>query len=181
MFKKAKIKDLGIIITGKTPPTKNDAFWEGEIPFVTPKDIQVTKHIFHTERTLSFEGADKVSSSLLPAEAICVSCIGNIGYVGMTTKPSVTNQQINSIVCNQKNDPDFIFYLMKSLWTVFKNFEGQSTTLSILNKTQFSNIDILLPDIQKQKEIASQLSLIDKKIENNNRINDNLSDIKSLH
>lgn len=174
MLKKAKIKDLGTIITGKTPSTKIDLFWNGEIDFITPKDIQVTKHIFKTERSLSYDGMNAVASSLLPANAICVSCIGNIGYVGMTTKRSVTNQQINSIICNQDNDPNFVFYLMKSLWSRFKKFEGQSTTISILNKGQFSDIDISLPSLQEQKKIAAQLSCIDEKIELNAKINDNL-------
>ena len=175
MLKKAKIKDLGTIITGKTPSTKIDLFWNGEIDFITPKDIQVTKHIFKTERSLSYDGMNAVASSLLPANAICVSCIGNIGYVGMTTKRSVTNQQIDSIICNQDNDPNFVFYLMKSLWSRFKKFEGQSTTISILNKGQFSDIDISLPSLQEQKKIAAQLSCIDEKIELNAKINDNLS------
>lgn len=174
MLKKAKIKDLGTIITGRTPSTKNDLFWNGEIDFITPKDIQVTKHIFKTERSLSYNGMNAVASSLLPANAICVSCIGYIGYVGMTTKRSVTNQQINSIICNQDNDPNFVFYLMKSLWSRFKKFEGQSTTISILNKGQFSDIDISLPSLQEQKKIAAQLSCIDEKIELNAKINDNL-------
>lgn len=176
MLKKAKIKDLGTIITGKTPSTKNDLFWNGEIDFITPKDIQVTKHIFKTERSISYDGMNAVASSLLPANAICVSCIGNIGYVGMTTKRSVTNQQINSIICNQDNDPNFVFYLMKSLWPRFKKFEGQSTTISILNKGQFSDIDISLPSLQEQEKIAAQLSCIDEKIELNAKINDNLQE-----
>lgn len=176
MLKKAKIKDLGTIITGRTPSTKNDLFWNGEIDFITPKDIQVTKHIFKTERSLSYDGMNAVASSLLPANAICVSCIGYIGYVGMTTKRSVTNQQINSIICNQDNDPNFVFYLMKSLWSRFKKFEGQSTTISILNKGQFSDIDISLPSLQEQKKIAAQLSCIDEKIELNAKINYNLQE-----
>ena len=129
-----QISDLGFVITGKTPTTKNTDYWDGDIPFITPGDIQETKHVFKTKRFITSQGASSVRGSLLPKDAICVSCIGTLGYVGMTTQPSVSNQQINSIVVSPEHNPDYVYYLMKYLWPYFKNFEGQSTTLSILNK-----------------------------------------------
>lgn len=173
-WKKLTLGDLGQIITGKTPSTQNSLFWDGNIPFITPKDIQSSKHILTTERYLSQDGAHAVKSSILPKDSICVSCIGNIGYIGKTTKLSVSNQQINSIIPNQYNDSDFIYYLMKSLWVYFKNYEGQSTALSILNKSQFSNIEISIPPLDIQKKIAGVLGALDDKIELNNKINQNL-------
>ncbi len=173
-WKQITIEELGTIITGKTPTTKKYEYWGGEIPFVTPKDLQGTKHIVRTERFITDMGMENVKGSKLPPDAICVSCIGNIGYVGMTTKNCISNQQINSIIVNQNHDADFIYYLMKSLWTFFKNYEGQSTTLSILNKTQFSRIKIRIPQLKIQKEIAEILSCLDDKIELNNKINENL-------
>ena len=172
--KRRIIADLGTVVTGKTPTTKNDLFWNGNIQFVTPKDIQITKHIFSTERYITDLGLSSVKGSILPQGAICVSCIGNIGYVGITTQVCVSNQQINSIIVNDKNDADFVFYLMKSLWEYFKHYEGQSTALSILNKTQFSKIEIPDFDLNEQKAIASLLSAIDDKIELNTAINENL-------
>lgn len=166
--------DLGTIITGKTPPTKEASYWNGNIPFITPKDIQITKHVFSTERCISSEGLEKIRGAKLPAGAICVSCIGNIGYVGVTTETSVSNQQINSIVVNDDNDSEFVFYLLKNLWIYFKNYEGQSTTLSILNKTHFSEIEVNVPEKSVQKKIAAILSCIDNKIELNQKINENL-------
>ncbi len=170
-----QIGALGTIVTGKTPTTKKDEFWGGTVMFVTPKDIQGIKHIVSTERTITDDGLRAVKGSILPAGAICVSCIGNIGYVAMTTQKCVSNQQINSIIVNDENDPDFVFYLMKSLWPFFKNYEGQSTTLSILNKSQFTKIEVDVPDLPIQKRIAAILSVIDDTIENNNRVNDNLA------
>ena len=169
------ISNLGKVVTGKTPSTKNSLFWEGDIPFITPKDIQKTKHIFDTERNLTFEGMKSVKNCVLPENAICVSCIGNIGYVAKTTSPAVTNQQINSIIVNDANNSDYVYYLMRSLWQRFKNYEGQSTTLSILNKRQFSEIKILIhEDKSVQTKIANVLSSLDNKIELNEKINQNL-------
>ena len=171
---KCTLADLGTIVTGKTPTTKNPEYWDGNIHFVTPKDIQGLKRIDRTERMITVEGLNKVKGSIIPPRAVCVSCIGNIGYVGMSTQKCVTNQQINSIIVNENNDADFVYYLLKNMWVYFKNLEGQSTTLSILNKTQFSKIEVEVPDIEVQREIASVLSSFDAKIECNQKINDNL-------
>lgn len=173
-WKECTIADLGQVITGKTPSSKRSEFWNGQIMFVTPKDIQIIKKIKSTERTITQAGLQAVNGSIIPPNAICVSCIGNIGYVAMTTSECVSNQQINSILVNDKNDPDFVFYLMKSLWYLFKNYEGQSTTLSILNKSQFSKIEVLVPNLYTQKRISAVLSAIDEKIELNTAINENL-------
>lgn len=171
-----KIGDLGKIVTGKTPSTKQADFWDGDIPFVTPVDLQKGKRILGTERTVTENGANAVRGALLPPKSICVSCIGNLGYTALTTCESVSNQQINSIVPSKDYDADFVYYLMKSLWSVFKSLEGQSTTLSILNKTLFSKIEITVPDLETQKRIARILSSLDDKIEVNNRINRNLEE-----
>lgn len=171
---KIQVDNLGTIITGKTPTTRKPEYWGGKILFVTPKDLQGTKHISQTERHITNAGLESTRSCELPANAVCVSCIGNIGYVGMTSQKCMSNQQINSIVANKTHDPSFIYYLMKSLWSFFKNYEGQSTTLSILNKTQFSKIEVSVPQLTIQKRISGILSALDDKIELNNKINDNL-------
>lgn len=173
-WQECTIGDLGQIVTGKTPPTKNNEYWGGKVMFITPKDIQATKHIFKTERYVTGEGKVSVRGAILPKGSICVSCIGNIGYLGITTEECISNQQINSIIVNENNDIDFVYYLLKSLWAYFKNYEGQSTALSILNKTQFSKIKVQIPNIEVQKKIAGVLKMLDEKIELNIAINKNL-------
>lgn len=171
-----KVSDLGMVITGKTPTTKKSENWGGDIPFVTPGDIQGTKHIFETARYITDDGLAAVKGAALPKGAICVSCIGVVGYVGMTTRTCVSNQQINSIVVSPEHNVDYVYYLMCSLWPFFKNYEGQSTTLSILNKTQFSKIEIPKKTREEEDRIAKVLSAIDDKIEENIKMIENLSE-----
>ena len=169
------LSDFGTIITGKTPSTKNADYWDGAIPFVTPGDIQGTKHIFSTSRYVTESGMTAVKGAILPKDAVCVSCIGNIGYVGKTTEQSITNQQINSIIVDDKHNSDYVYYLIKSLWQYFKNYEGQSTTLSILNKSQFSKIEVVGRSRDDEDRIAEILNSLDDKIEKNQQINNNLA------
>ena len=110
----------------------------------------------------------------MPARSICVSCIGVLGYVGMTTKESVTNQQINSIIPSEAFDSDFVYYRMCSMWDDFKLYEGTSSVVSLLNKSTFSDIASSFPPLATQKKIATVLGAIDDKIETNRKICANL-------
>lgn len=174
-WKKCKIADLGRVVTGKTPSTKEKSYWGGDVPFITPKDLQAQKHILSTERNISELGKQVIRNSVLPAGSICVSCIGNIGYTGVTVTESVTNQQINSIIPFCREEGDFIYYTIRNLWEFFKHYEGQATALSILNKTQFEKIEITIPSDQTTRvKIGTVLRSIDEKIEENTAINHNL-------
>ena len=168
-FLKHKLGDLGKIITGKTPSTSNLALWNGDIQFVTPEDLQRGKNILQTERHLTQEGVKSVCGAFIPAESVCVSCIGNIGYVAKTIYPCVTNQQINTIVPSNAQSPDFLYYKLKSIRNYFKLREGNATTIPILSKSDFANIAIHLPDLPTQLRIAAILGSIDEKIELNRK------------
>ena len=174
-WKTYRLGEIGKIVTGKTPRTSQSEYFDGDIPFITPADLNTPfKRILSTQRTLTIEGLNSIKGCIIPANSIAVSCIGNLGYVGITNQICATNQQINTIIVNDQFDSHFIYYTIKHLWPYLKNLEGQSTTLSILNKTQFSQIEISLPPLEEQRRIAGILGAIDDKIENNCRINDNL-------
>ncbi len=175
---KVRFDELGKIITGKTPSTKVNQYWDGKIQFITPKDIQINKYVNETDRYITEEGLNSINNILLGEGAVAVSCIGNIGYVGKIIHKAVTNQQLNTIIPNQYYDSDYVYYLMKNSWSLFKSLENQSTTVSIINKSQFSSLEVsVFKEKKKQKAIANILSSLDDKIELNNKINKNLEEI----
>ncbi len=173
-WKKCKIGDFGCVVTGKTPSTKIDAYWSGDVPFITPGDLQLSKHILTTARNISENGKRAVKGATLPKASICVSCIGVLGYVGMTTKESVSNQQINSIIPSKDFDNDFVYYRMCSMRENFKLYEGASSVVSLLNKSTFADIESSFPPLPTQRKIAAVLGAIDDKIETNRKICANL-------
>ena len=175
-WKEYRLGDVGKIVTGKTPSTKVSSYYDGSIHFVSPADLNnCNKEILSTVKTISSSGLMAIKGSILPKRAICVSCIGNLGYVGITKMECASNQQINSIIVDESYfDIDFIYYTIKWLWRYFKSQENQSTTISIINKSTFANIKFSAPDINLQKKIAILLSGIDSKIENNRKICANL-------
>ena len=174
-LRKINISDIGKIITGKTPRTSITENYGGDIPFLTPSDDLTRKHVVKTGKTLSVMGLNEVKNCLIPEKSICVSCIGSdLGKVVMTSAPTVTNQQINSIIVNDEFDPDFIYYLMKIVGRELNFISKTSTAVPIINKSTFSNMGVLVPSLENQIRIGEILSSVDDKIELNRQINDNL-------
>ncbi len=178
-WKEVTIGELGEVITGKTPKTTICDNYGGDIPFLTPSDNLNNKFIETTARTLSNKGLKEVENKLLPINSVCISCIGSdLGKVVRIKKPCVTNQQINSIIVNEKLfDTNYIYYSMILIGKKLNFISKTSTAVPIINKTNFSNFKIKLPPLEEQKAIAHTLSLLDDKIELNLKINATLEEM----
>lgn len=169
-----QISELGEIVTGKTPSTSKEEYWNGEIPFITPTDIQGydTYYQSETERTVSNIGAKKQPKTVLPPNSICVTCIGStIGKLCITKSKSITNQQINSIITNNKNDFRYVYYLLREGLPYFQMIAGGSGSgTPIISKNKFSKFKFPVEEnIVFQRKIAEILSAYDVLIENNNK------------
>lgn len=178
-WKEVKIGDLGQIITGKTPKTAIRENWGGKIPFLSPSDDMSNKTSPVTAKTLTELGVAEVAKCLIPANSICVSCIGSdLGKVVKTDRELVTNQQINTIVPHSNIDSDFVYYLMCIVGKELNYISKTSTAVPIINKSTFSDWDIVIPrEKEDQRRIASILSSLDRKIELNNKINADLEEM----
>ena len=173
-----QLKNLGVIKTGKTPPSScKDAFSNTGVPFVTPKDMNGVKTIFKTERYLSKIGLDLIKNYLVPKNSIAVSCIGSdMGKAYLLSEDSVTNQQINTLIVNKNHNFEFIYYKLSIMQDYLKSIASGSAT-PILNKSHFSEIEIELPDLDTQNNFVEKLKYLDKKIQLNTQINQTLEEI----
>ena len=175
-WKEVSLSELGKTITGKTPSSQYPEDFGDEVPFITPSDSFEKKYISRSERYLSRLGSDCLKDKIISSDSIMVTCIGSaMGKVAKNSLPSVTNQQINSIIVNENFDSDYIYYLFKNNYAVFRNAASGSTAIPILNKTDFDNLRFKVElDLNQQRKMVSILSKIDDKIEINNQINQEL-------
>ena len=159
-----KIKDVGDIITGSTPKTANKDFYlNGTRLWASPSDLGKEKHIENTQTKLSELGFNQTRK--ICKKSILVTCIGStIGKIGMAGQEMSTNQQINSIVCNKKHDPDFYYYVIDNISDFIKRM-ASTQAVPILNKTDFSNLEVIEPSLPEQQKIAEILSTVDEKID----------------
>lgn len=170
-WSEVRIGDLGEVFTGRTPSTNHPAHFGDEYPFITPSDMHQGKYARATERGISLEGAALLERIKIPANSICVSCIGwQMGEVIMTAQPSFTNQQINTIVPNSKVEPSFLYYSLRPRKQELLSL-GSATGVRtpILNKSAFCDLKVRIPPISIQRRIAGILSAYDDLIENNTR------------
>jgi len=158
-----KIKDLGKVVTGKTPSTKNPANFGKDCPFVTIPDMLNT-FILNTERYLSKRGIERMKNLLLPKGSVCVSCIATVGLVGITTEESITNQQINSIIPRKKEYTYFLYQFFKRNKRLLEAYGAGGSTTLIINKTQFENLDILVADTPTIKKFHQLVNPMYEKI-----------------
>ena len=158
-----EIKQLGTVVTGSTPKTANKEFYEnGTRLWASPSDLGKSKEIKNTSTKLSDLGFEQ--TRILPPRSILVNCIGStIGKIGIAYEEMSTNQQINSVVCNEKNNSDFYYYVLDQKKEYIKKLAG-TQAVPLLNKTDFSIIKVIQPPLEEQKKIADILSTVDKKI-----------------
>lgn len=159
-WKLKKIKEVGKVITGKTPSTSKLDYFNGEILFIKTPDLHGNIFILDTEQTLSELGAKSQALKLLPDKTVFVSCIGTLGIVGITSKPSQTNQQINAVVANEKDDYCMLYFFVKSLRKQLIGLGSNGATMGNVNKDKFENIKTLYPDKKIRDEFFRLTSII---------------------
>lgn len=161
-WEERKLGEVGKIVTGKTPSTNDANLWDGEIQFITPTDIK--DGIKYQEITARYV-VDNDKIKILPINSIIYTCIASIGKMCISKFPSITNQQINSLIVNEFNNFEYVYYWLFYLTPYIKTTQA-NTTLPIINKTDFSKFNISIPSLPEQQKIAHFLSGIDAKIEN---------------
>ncbi|AHG72859.1 hypothetical protein X781_7110 [Mannheimia sp. USDA-ARS-USMARC-1261] len=158
-YKIEKLKDVAQVITGKTPSTSNPLFYGGNISFISPADLN-NSTIGKTKITLTEIGAKQVP--LLPKNSVLVSCIGNLGKVGILDKSACFNQQINALVFDEsKILPKYGFYFSLTLQKALEK-AASKTVIPIVNKSKFSDLEISYPDLPTQTKIAQILDKADQ-------------------
>ena len=175
-WKEYKLHEIGRIVGGATPPTKDSANYDGEISWITPKDLSnfTGRYIQKGERSITQKGFDSSSCQILPKGSILFSSRAPIGYIAIAANELCTNQGFKSIIPdNNLVNNLFLYYLLKYNKEEIEGL-GSGTTFKEVSAKVMQNFDIKIPSIQTQKKIADILSSLDDKIEVNKRINDNL-------
>lgn len=154
-----KIKDVAKVVTGKTPSTSEPANFGGDIPFITPAELSEDKYLGVPKVTLSEQGAAKLK--LVPEKSVLVCCIGSLGKIGIAQQTVATNQQINT-VCFDSNlvIPEYGYYALARLRPKLIAM-APATTVAIVSKSKFEELEIPLPPLVEQKRIAAILDKAD--------------------
>jgi len=161
----ARIGDVGKVVTGNTPKTSDTQnYASNDICFVKPSDIAdgIVSYLDDTEFYIS-EYA-RTTARVLPPKSVLVTCIGIIGKVAINNVECAFNQQINAIIPDEsKCLTEYLAYAIQNKQAEMQDI-ANAPVVPILNKTQFSDIEIKLPPISEQHVIVEKLNAISKLI-----------------
>lgn len=143
------------IVTGKTPPKKYPEYFNGDIPFVKPGDLDKEIYITQTEGdSLTVEGLKYAPN--LPKNTVLVSCIGNLGKKAILGIIGSCNQQINAIIPNSYIENKYTYFYIDKI-VPWLEANASATTVKILNKGKFEQAPFILPPLNEQKRIVEKI------------------------
>ncbi len=182
LFRRMKLSEIGQIVAGGTPKTKIEEYWNGDVPWITPKDLSshAGMYISRGERNISQVGLDNSSAKLLPKGTVLFTSRAPIGYVAIARNEVTTNQGFKSIIVNDEHDNIFTYYLLKNNIDIIENHANGSTFKEISGSVMKS-LEFGIPSLREQKAIAHILSTLDDKIEVNNEINKTLENMAQAY
>ena len=175
-LKKYKLGDVADIVNGATPSTHNSENYDGSIIWITPKDLsgQKQKIIRRGQRNISEIGFNNCSAQMIPPYNILMSSRAPIGLLAINENECCTNQGFKNLVLDKSIcDTDYMYYYLQFHMKEIEAL-GSGTTFKEISKSALQGLEIRLPDLEKQRDIAKCLSDLDRKIELNKQINDNL-------
>ena len=153
-WQETALENIGEIVTGNTPSTKEPNNYGGDRLFVSPADISDKRYVSQTKTTLRH----------IKENSILFVCIGStIGKVAQNTRECATNQQINSIMPYKGHVADFVYSILEHYAPQIASIAGNQA-VPIINKTLFSSVSLLMPKENEQQKIADCLSSVDELI-----------------
>jgi len=160
-WERRRLGELGDIITGSTPPTDHNEYYSNTgIPWITPTDI-ISNQISDSSKKLSKEG-EKIAR-VAPPNTILVTCIASIGKNALLLVKGSFNQQINGLTPNQNSDAYFLF-VASEIWSEKMKKQAAAGIMQIVNKTEFSELETMIPSLSEQKKIGAFFHSLDRLI-----------------
>jgi len=160
-FPMVELGDLADIVSGGTPDTSNDKFWDGDIVWVTPKDLGRPHNIYidNSERKITSEGLSSSSAKLLPIGTVLLSSRAPIGHLAISKVPLSTNQGFKNIICSQKLDNRYLFHILRASIEELQNL-GRGNTFKEIPARLVSQLKIPIPPLNVQTAIAEFLDAV---------------------
>lgn len=148
--------------SGGTPSTRNEDFWDGDIPWLTPKEITRNKeslYVSNTERTITEAGVASSAAKLLPANTVLLTKRAPVGCVAINAVPMTTNQGFLCFQCGPRLNPAFL-----ALWMRVNNDYllkvSNGSTYRELYKSDLFEFHMAVPSMEEQLQILQAISAI---------------------
>jgi type I restriction enzyme S subunit len=177
-WEQRKLSDLAEIVGGGTPDTNNSAYWDGDIDWYAPAEMEGQRYATGSVRKITELGLQKSSAKILPAHrTVLFTSRAGIGKMAILQRPAATNQGFQSLVLKDGTDPYFIYSMGERIKGMAEGVASGSTFLEISGK-MLGNLEVMVPNLKEQESIATFFRGIDDLITLHQRKYDKLVAIK---
>ena len=177
-WEQRKLSDLAEIVGGGTPDTNNSAYWDGDIDWYAPAEMEGQRYATGSVRKITELGLQKSSAKILPAHrTVLFTSRAGIGKMAILQRPAATNQGFQSLVLKDGTDPYFIYSMGERIKGMAEGVASGSTFLEISGK-MLGNLEVMVPNLKEQESIATFFRGIDDLITLHQREYDKLVAIK---
>lgn len=174
---KKPVSEIAFIISGGTPKTSIEEYWDGPIAWLSVKDFNNgMKYVSDAEKSITELGLNNSAATLLETGDIIISARGTVGAMAKVSKPMAFNQSCFGLRAKEGIDQDYLYYALKNKVRELSSL-SQGSVFSTINRTSFEKWFIDLPDTATQRTISSVLDSIDAKIALNATQNDYLAEL----
>lgn len=167
-WKEGTLDDILSVKGGTTPSTKETKYWDGSIPWTSPKDVTTLNgiYLFDTERKITQEGLKQISSGLLPAGTLLMSSRAPVGVLAYAEVPLAINQGYIAIIDDKGYAKEFIYLWLKANMDMVHSYANGSTFMEI-SKSAFKSLGLLIPPKHIVDEFCDRIKPIFEKIKIN--------------
>ena len=177
-WEQRKLSDLAEIVGGGTPDTNNSAYWDGDIDWYAPAEMEGQRYAKGSVRKITELGLQKSSAKILPAHrTVLFTSRAGIGKMAILQRSAATNQGFQSLVLKDGTDPYFIYSMGEKIKDMAEGVASGSTFLEISGK-MLGNLEVMVPNLKEQKSIATFFRSIDDLITLHQRKLEKLKNIK---
>ena len=160
----AKLGEVCTIVSGSTPKTSVTSYWDGNIKWITPAELnEDTFYIMDSVRHITEEGKEKTGLSYLPTGTVILSSRAPIGKTAIAGCEMCCNQGFKNLICSDAIYNEYLYFFLKSK-TDYLNSMGRGATFKEISKSIVESIEIPLPEVNQQKEIAEKFKKLEQLI-----------------
>jgi type I restriction enzyme, S subunit len=150
-------------ISGGTPSTQNNEFWNGDIPWIRSPDLD-KKEINKSSQTITEKGLRNSSAKIVSKNNVIISTRVSLGKISINRIDVAINQDLLGVILDKERiSEEFTYWFLKQNSNFLINFSQGSTIKGIIGK-DVKNMKIFVPSLFEQKQITSILSNIDSQI-----------------
>ena len=162
MMERYRLGDICEIVSGSTPKTNVKEYWDGDVKWITPAELNDEIYIItDSDRKITELGVKKTGLTSFPEGTVILSSRAPIGKVAIAGCKMYCNQGFKNLICSEKIDNRYLYWFLKGNTALLQSL-GRGATFKEISKTIVANIEINVPDKEMQRQVVDNLEKISK-------------------